>query len=158
MYSYGPQHMAEQKQDVQLEHTYSSYVRIRDVALKTCQRRRTIGRSGEKGSGISVLVARHDIYIYGCVCVCWESLGVSDQHDNIVSFYVHFRTNTLREGHEPFYFNLYGLCSTKIFLQALNIPQRLICHLTNSQVSWGCRIYRLHLCKEVRTPQRVSWI
>ena len=32
-------HMAEQKQDDQLEHTYSSYVRIRDVALKTCQRR-----------------------------------------------------------------------------------------------------------------------
>ena len=32
-------HMAEQKQDDQLEHTYSSYVRIRDVALKTHQRR-----------------------------------------------------------------------------------------------------------------------
>ena len=37
-------------------HTYSSYVRIRDVALKTCQRRWTIGRSGERGSGISVPV------------------------------------------------------------------------------------------------------
>ena len=55
-----PPHMAEQKQDGQLEHTYSSYVRIRDVALKTCQRRWTIGRSGEWGSGISVLAARHD--------------------------------------------------------------------------------------------------
>ena len=31
-----------------------------DVALKTCQRRWTIGRSGERGSGISVSVARHD--------------------------------------------------------------------------------------------------
>ena len=60
MYSYGPPHMAGQKQDVQLEHTYSSYVRIRDVALKTCQRRWTIGKSGERGSGISVLTARHD--------------------------------------------------------------------------------------------------
>ena len=39
MYSYGPSHMAAQKQDDQLEHTYSSYVRIGDVALKTCQRR-----------------------------------------------------------------------------------------------------------------------
>ena len=39
MYSYGPPHMAKQKQDDQLEHTYSSYVRIRDVALKTCQKR-----------------------------------------------------------------------------------------------------------------------
>ena len=60
IYSYGPPHMAEQKQDVQLEHTYSSSVRIRDVALKTCLRRWTIGKSGERGLGISVLVARHD--------------------------------------------------------------------------------------------------
>ena len=60
MYSYGPPHMAGQKQDDQLEHTFSSYVRIRDVALKTCQRRWTIGRSGERGSGISVLTARDD--------------------------------------------------------------------------------------------------
>ena len=47
--------------------TYSSYLRIRDVALKTCLRRWTIGKSGERGSGISVLAARHDdddIYIY----------------------------------------------------------------------------------------------
>ena len=32
-------HMVKQKQDDQLEHTFSSYVRIQDVALKTCQRR-----------------------------------------------------------------------------------------------------------------------
>ena len=32
-------HMTKQKQDDQLEQTYSSYVRIRDVALKTCQKR-----------------------------------------------------------------------------------------------------------------------
>ena len=53
-------YMAGQKQDDQLEHTYSSFVRIRDVALKTSQRRWTIGRSGERESGISVLVAWHD--------------------------------------------------------------------------------------------------
>ena len=41
-------------------HTYSSYVRIRDVALKTYQRQWMIGRSGERRSGISVLAARHD--------------------------------------------------------------------------------------------------
>ena len=52
--------MAEQKQDDQLEHTYSSYVSIRDVAKKTCQKRWTIGRSGERGSEISVLAARYD--------------------------------------------------------------------------------------------------
>ena len=31
-----------------------------DVAQKTCQRRWTIGKSGERGSGISVLAARND--------------------------------------------------------------------------------------------------
>ena len=52
--------MAKQKQDDQLERTYSIYVRMRDVAMKTCQEPWMIGRSGERGSGISVLVARHD--------------------------------------------------------------------------------------------------
>ena len=60
MYSYRPPHIAKQKQDDQLEHTYRSYVRIRDVTLKTCQKRWMIGRRGERGSGISVLAARHD--------------------------------------------------------------------------------------------------
>ena len=60
MYSYGPPHMAEQKQDSHLEHTYSSSVRIQDVALKTCQKQWTVGRNGERGSGISMLAARHD--------------------------------------------------------------------------------------------------
>ena len=39
MYSYGLPYMTGQKQDDQLEHTFSSNVRIRDVTLKTCQRR-----------------------------------------------------------------------------------------------------------------------
>ena len=60
MYSYEPLHLADQKQDGQLEHTYNSYVSIGDVALKTCQRRWTKGRSGERGSEISVLAAWHD--------------------------------------------------------------------------------------------------
>ena len=50
-------HMAEQKQGDQHEPTYSNPVRIRDVALRICQKRWTIGRSGERGSGISVQVA-----------------------------------------------------------------------------------------------------
>ena len=40
-------------------YTHSS-VPIRDVALKTCQKRWTIEKGGEKGSGISVLMVRHD--------------------------------------------------------------------------------------------------
>ena len=53
-------HMAEQKKGDKLELTYSSSVRIRDVALRTCQKRWTIERSGDRGSGISVLEARQD--------------------------------------------------------------------------------------------------
>ena len=69
MYSYGSPHTAAQKQDDQHERTFSSYVRIQVVVLKTCLGRWTIGRSGERGSGISVLPARYDdddddIYIY----------------------------------------------------------------------------------------------
>ena len=45
--------MAEQKQDNHHEHTYSSYVKIWDVVQK-------IGKSGKKGSGISVQAAQHD--------------------------------------------------------------------------------------------------
>ena len=52
--------MANQKQDDQLEHSYSSYVMIRDVTPKTYRRWWMIGRRGERGSGISVLAARHD--------------------------------------------------------------------------------------------------
>ena len=76
MYSCGPPHMAVQKQDNQHEHTFSSYVRIQDVVLKTCLGRWTIRGSGERGSGISVLPAWHDddddddifnaIYVYIC--------------------------------------------------------------------------------------------
>ena len=60
MYSYGHPHMAVRRQDDQHEHTFSNYVRIQDVVLKTCLGRWTIGRSDEGGSGISVLPARHD--------------------------------------------------------------------------------------------------
>ncbi len=52
--------MDEQRQDDQLEPTYSSFVPIRDVILKTCRKQWTIEKGGEKGSGISVLMARHD--------------------------------------------------------------------------------------------------
>ena len=60
MYSCGPPHMDVQKQDDQHELTYSNYVRTQDVNMKTRRRRSMIGRSGERGSGISVLAARHD--------------------------------------------------------------------------------------------------
>ena len=52
--------MAEQKQGDQLEPTYSSSVKIRGAAPRTCRKRWTIGRGDERGSGISALMARQD--------------------------------------------------------------------------------------------------
>ena len=85
--------MDEQRQDGQLEPTYSSSVEILDVTLKTCRRQWAIGRGGKRGSAIYVLMAQHDdddnnmhshththththiyiyiyIYIYICGCIC----------------------------------------------------------------------------------------
>ena len=96
MYSYGPPHMTGQKQEDQLEHTFSSSVRIRDVALKTCRRRWTTGRSGERGSGISVLAARHhdddeDSFIVVFLSVCMFLLLLLDA---VISFSLLFLMST----------------------------------------------------------------
>ena len=90
MYSYGPPHMAVQKQDDQHEHTFSSYVRIRDAVLKTYLGRWTIGRSGERGSGISVLPARYDD---------------DDDDDDIVLLYGHmqYHNDTIIKMQEDFF-------------------------------------------------------
>ena len=61
--------MDEQRQDVQLEPTYNCSVPIQNVALKTCWKRWTIGRGGEKGSGISVMMAWDDD-------VCYATFGI----------------------------------------------------------------------------------
>ena len=60
MYSSGLLNMDDQKQDVQLENTYSSSVLIRDVAPKICRKQWTIGKCGERGPGVSVLITRHE--------------------------------------------------------------------------------------------------
>ena len=52
--------MDVQRQDDQVEPTYSSSVPIRDVALRTCRKQWTIGRGGERELVISVLIVRHD--------------------------------------------------------------------------------------------------
>ena len=61
MYFGGPLHMDEQRQDDQIQDTGCSP----EDLLEAC----TIGRDGERGSGISVLMAQHDdedddIYMY----------------------------------------------------------------------------------------------
>ena len=49
--------MDEQRQDDQLEPTYSSYVQIQDAALKNRRKQWTIEKNGERESGISMLRA-----------------------------------------------------------------------------------------------------
>ena len=56
----GPLHMDEQRQDDQLEPTYSSSEPIRDVALRTCWKQGMIEKGGERGSWISVVMAQRD--------------------------------------------------------------------------------------------------
>ena len=60
MYSSGPLHMDEQRQDDLLEPIYSSSVPIQDVTLKTYRKRYMIWKSGERASGGSVLAAQLD--------------------------------------------------------------------------------------------------
>ena len=60
VYMYKQKNICIYVQDDQLERTFSSYVRIQVVVLNTYLGRWTIGRSGERGSGISVLPARYD--------------------------------------------------------------------------------------------------
>ena len=52
--------MDEQRQDNQLEPIYNNSVPIKDIAWKTSRERWTIETGGEKGSGRSMLAARHD--------------------------------------------------------------------------------------------------
>ena len=70
MYSCRPPHMDEQMLDDQQEPIYHSSVPIQDVAWKTYRERQMIETGGKRGSGKSVLVARHDddeeLYIYIC--------------------------------------------------------------------------------------------
>ena len=85
MYSCGPLHIDEQRQDDQLEPTYNSSVPIRDETLRICRKQWT--RGGERGSRISVLMALHDdnddllpnICLCVCVCVCLENVSTASK-------------------------------------------------------------------------------
>ena len=80
MYSCGPLHLDEKRQDNQLEPTYSSSVQIRDVALMTCRKQWMIGKGGNRGSGVSVLMVRRDddddIYVVANEAYCLVGCGI----------------------------------------------------------------------------------
>ena len=52
--------MDDHRQDDQLEPTYNNSVLTKDVTLNTYRERWTIEKSDGRGSGRSVLMARHD--------------------------------------------------------------------------------------------------
>ena len=58
--------MDEQRQNDQLEPTYSSSVPVQKIVWKSCWKQWTIEKCGEKGSGIS-LHDDDDDEIYGCL-------------------------------------------------------------------------------------------
>ena len=90
MYSCCPLHIDEQRQDDQLEPTYSSSVPIWKVVLKTYRKQWTLGRGGERGYSVTwwwwwwhtnTYTHTHThththtyIYIYMCVCIYKEKL------------------------------------------------------------------------------------
>ena len=124
MFSYGPPHIAEQKQGDQLEPTYSSSVRRRDAALRTCQKRWTIERSGERGSGISVLAARHD-----------DDDDDEDSWKMLTDISILLIDRTL---------NVHK-CYVIIYTSSLNL-------ISVAQLA-GAVIHQLHHCRGVRTPK-----
>ena len=87
MYFYGPLHMAEQNQGNQLEPIYSSSVRIRGVALRTYQKRGTIGSGGDRVSGISMPMAQQDDVTLSMGKSCLVSLfnGISNFMGYLIS-------------------------------------------------------------------------
>ena len=64
MYSCRALHTDDQGLGEQLEPINNSSIVIQNVAWKTFREQRTLGTSGERGSGKSVLVAHDYIYIY----------------------------------------------------------------------------------------------
>ena len=78
----------------------TSTVRIWCVALRICWKRWTIGRGGEKGSGISVLMARHHDDGLGLFC-----LEVRELH---LCLYIHFCWIASKE---VFFFFFFFFCT-----------------------------------------------
>ena len=89
MYSCRPLHTDKQR----LEPTHSTSVSVRDVSLKTYRKRWTIEECGERGSGVSAMVARRNdedlrmfsfiqlfIYLYIYFCQSWVSTEISIFH------------------------------------------------------------------------------
>ena len=142
MYSCGPLHMDEQKQYDQLEPTHSHYVPLQDVALKTSRKKWMIGRGAERGSGISVLMARRDdddtpwsmelifvLHLMLFVCVsCTQSAGIwgpRGWRTKILHMYVEedykFLKMTTLEKLNNIFLNIYLVSECIIFIFSISL-------------------------------------
>ena len=73
------------KQGDQLESTYNGYVRIQAVAQRTCRKWWTIGRSGGRGSGISMLMTWKKKKLINIVHTWWKLKEII-QYTNSIAF------------------------------------------------------------------------
>ena len=108
MYSYGPPHMAVQNQDDQHEHTFSNFVRIRDVIQKTCLRRWTIGKSGERVRDIRATITT------------WWWWWFNLQYDSLLLSQK--KSDTERQVFDHAYIVLYSLMGLSSKLMTKNLP------------------------------------
>ena len=173
MYSCGPPLMDVQEWDDQHELTYSSYVRTRDVTLKTCRRRWMIGRDGERRSGISAQAAQHDedeMITYHFEIYATERTknkwNVPVNHKIIYDKTLNYRIVTFQRQLFPFWegtdcktYPTLTLTCTLAEITAWDYPDKLTSikiwldftnQIPQCPVGWGCRIDTPH--------QRVSWI
>ena len=106
MFSYEPLHMTEQKQVDILEPTYSSCVRIRDIALRTCQKRWTEGWQERvrdihaRGTTRWWYILLYSIYLEGYCNAKWLS-------GRTINFIVR---DFLKEWTRCFMFKFFGRC------------------------------------------------
>ena len=121
--------------------TSSNNVGIRDVTLKTCQKRWAIGRSGERGSGISVLAARLDIYIYIYIYI-WFCIKLLTRVDKAVK---HKQASN--------HFIMTARCDTNICLQGslciwvwLREKNWVLKKILFLNLNYDRTVYRLSVC------------
>ena len=131
--------MDEQRQDDQLKPTYNSSVPIRDVTLKICRKRWTIGKGNGRGSGISVLRARHDDRWY-----IWGSFKKFKSHPEFrfccIFITVAWATSTQKLSQKSeFVFFFFS------FFLVLELPHQK-CSSTSFLSGWGLELFECPSC------------
>ena len=116
-------HYDEQRQDDQQEPIYNSSVPMQDATLKAYRIRWTKEKGGGRGSGISVLLVRHDvddddiyIYIYIYIYILIGTLGI---------FGLSPKTYSLKSIYFEAFENSLGTNNLSLILVGLNVLTRI---------------------------------